>query len=314
MTEVNPHFWGIVLAGGEGKRLQEFVRNQYNSESPKQYCAFIGTRSMLTHTIDRAERLIPPERLLTIVNRQHLQYTHTQLNDRPPRTVIIQPDSRDTAPGILYPLFHIQYRDPEAVVAIFPSDHFVPDETQFLECVQGATSFVHSHPESIVLLGVEPHKPEGEYGWIETGEKLFDEGGRDIYRVSRFVEKPDTLTARLLYQRRSLWNTMVLVSHAHVLLNLFKVLTPTIYNAFTRIKSVFNSPWEQEIIEDVYKTLPSVNFSQAVLSKNPRGLTVLRMNDMYWSDWGNPERILLDLRRLTSQHVVNHAFAQKQLA
>jgi mannose-1-phosphate guanylyltransferase len=77
------HLWGIVLAGGEGKRLQPFIRACLECERPKQYCAFIDHCSMLRRTILRAERIIPPERLLTAVIHPHLPYVEQELYDRP---------------------------------------------------------------------------------------------------------------------------------------------------------------------------------------------------------------------------------------
>src|SRR6266511_5441918 len=80
------HIWGIVLAGGEGKRLQPFIRACLGCDRPKQYCAFIHHRSMLRHTILRAERIIPPEHLLTVVIYPHLPYVREELYDRPSET------------------------------------------------------------------------------------------------------------------------------------------------------------------------------------------------------------------------------------
>jgi len=91
MPETTDHLWGIILAGGEGKRLQPFIRSRFGSERPKQYCPLFGDRSMLRHTLSRAERLIPPERLLTVVTRPHLDYAREELHDRPRGTVIVQP-------------------------------------------------------------------------------------------------------------------------------------------------------------------------------------------------------------------------------
>ena len=95
------HIWGIVLAGGEGKRLQPFIQASLGCDRPKQYCAFIQNRSMLRHTLLRAERIIPPEHLLTVVIYPHLPYVREELYDRPSETIIVQPYNLDTAPGIL---------------------------------------------------------------------------------------------------------------------------------------------------------------------------------------------------------------------
>src|SRR5512140_3704788 len=116
MRNQHGQIWGIILAGGEGRRLQSFIRSQYGTDTPKQYCTFTGTRSMFRHTIDRAEMLIQPERILTIVSKEHSRYVQDQLSDRPSGTVIVQPAIRDTGPAILYLLLHVYRRDPEAIV------------------------------------------------------------------------------------------------------------------------------------------------------------------------------------------------------
>jgi mannose-1-phosphate guanylyltransferase len=65
MTTAQSELWGLVLAGGEGKRLEDYVRQLRGECLPKQYVNFIGTRSMLEHTLDRAERLIRRNRIMT---------------------------------------------------------------------------------------------------------------------------------------------------------------------------------------------------------------------------------------------------------
>ena len=125
---------GIILAGGEGERLRPFIRQLRGGLLPKQYVNFIGTRSMLEHTFHRTEKLIPPERLFTVVSRNHLSYPEVrqQLSSRPLDTVVVQPVNRETGPGILLPLMHIYKRFPESTVAVFPSDHFIVEEELFM--------------------------------------------------------------------------------------------------------------------------------------------------------------------------------------
>ena len=97
--------WGLVLAGGEGKRLEDYVRQLHGTSLPKQYVNFIGTRSMLQHTWDRAERLIPGRKILTIVTEHHLLAPEVcrQLACRTPGTVIVQPANKDTGRGYFFP-------------------------------------------------------------------------------------------------------------------------------------------------------------------------------------------------------------------
>jgi len=70
--------WGLVLAAGDGKRLQHYVQELNGGHLPKQFVNFIGQRSMLEHTFQRAEKLIPPEKILTIVGKHHLQHVEVR--------------------------------------------------------------------------------------------------------------------------------------------------------------------------------------------------------------------------------------------
>lgn len=299
MTSATEHLWGIVLAGGEGRRLQSFIRSQFRSDRPKQFCTLIGTRSMLRHTLDRAEQVIPRDRLLTVVTRSHLHYAREELYDRCSSTVIVQPRNRDTGPGILLPLLHVAERDPEAVVALFPADHFVLEEERFMACVANAATQAVA-ADRVILLGVEPNRPEPEYGWIEAREVIGECGGDPLYVVKRFWEKPDRITTRSLYFNGCLWNTLVLVARASTLLRLFQELTPQLYASFKQLQPVLGSPQETEgrAVEALYAGLPSVNFSQAILARNPACLGVIRAKGIYWSDWGSPRQVKLDLDRL----------------
>jgi mannose-1-phosphate guanylyltransferase len=159
---------GIVLAGGSGQRLRSFVHRLRGDALPKQYVRFTGARSLLEQTCDRVERLIPPERVLTIAGHSHLQFEEAkdQLACRPPGTVILQPENRDTGPGVLLPLVHLDARYPDAVVGVFPSDHHIDQEGLFMGYVDLAFREAELNPASLVLLGLEPRYPEPEYGYI----------------------------------------------------------------------------------------------------------------------------------------------------
>ena len=101
--------WGLVLAAGDGTRLQRYVERLKREQLPKQFVNFVGRRSMLEHTYERAEKLISPEKILTIVGQHHLQHeaVRRQLASRDSSTVIMQPANKETAPGILLSLMHI---------------------------------------------------------------------------------------------------------------------------------------------------------------------------------------------------------------
>lgn len=150
--------WGVILAGGEGQRLRGFLRSVHGTERPKQFCAIIGTRSMLRHTVERVNQLIPPERTVTVVTAGHRPFVAEDLVAEAPRILLEQPANRDTAPGILLPLAAILRRNPTARVALFPSDHFILEEDQSMALVRLAAAIVRALPERILLLGIAPDR------------------------------------------------------------------------------------------------------------------------------------------------------------
>jgi len=303
-THLNGSLWGLVLAAGDGSRLEGYVRELKGSSLPKQYVNVIGRRSMLEHTFDRAERLIPASRILTIVSAHHLAHTEArrQIASRPSDTVILQPENKETGPGILLPLMHLYKRCPEAVVALFPSDHFILEEERFMDYVELAAQAVARNPDRIVLLATEARRPETEYGYVVP----CDEGGQLSFwgarRVAHFAEKPDPDRAQRLATAGALWNTMIMVFKAKNLLNLTKALYPDLYQRFYGILDVLGESKEKAKVKDLYRNLKPLNFSkdimQRLLAEFSWTVYVLPMLNVFWSDWGSPQRIINALQAL----------------
>jgi mannose-1-phosphate guanylyltransferase len=236
MTMSQTNLWGLVLAGGEGKRLEDYVRQLRGECLPKQYVNFIGTRSMLEHTLDRAERLIPRRNILTVVTEHHLEAAEVrrQLEHRAPGSVIVQPENKDTGPGILLPLTYLHHRHPVATVAVFPSDHFILEEDRFIDHVRLAVNAVRHDPAQILLLAMEAQWAETEYGYVVPADS---NGHIDLCgcrKAAHFVEKPDPAQARLLVAAGALWNTMIMVFRVETLLRRVEALFPEVDEAFSQ--------------------------------------------------------------------------------
>ncbi|MCX6843861.1 MAG: NTP transferase domain-containing protein, partial [candidate division WOR-3 bacterium] len=63
--------WGIVLAGGEGARMRPLIVYWTGGDRPKQYCTFVGSRSMFQHTVDRARSVVSEKHVVTIIGPGH---------------------------------------------------------------------------------------------------------------------------------------------------------------------------------------------------------------------------------------------------
>ena len=289
---------GVILAGGEGVRLQNFVRTLYGYHRPKQYCTFTGTRSMFKHTIDRAAMLIPPNQLLTVVNSDHRNYVAEESLNRTPITILEQPCLRDTAAGILLPLLKIENINPNATVAIFPSDHYILNEKRFMEHVDKAAQFIDENPKSIVMLGIKPNKIESGYGWIEPTRDLFSDGVTKIFNVKKFIEKPDSSYTKVLMSQGCMINTFVMIGKCSAFIKHINFCLPELVGAFKPIRAKMGTSMEKINIRRLYKYLPSFNFSKSVLENIPQYLNVLEVTDVYWSDWGDEHRINTDLETI----------------
>jgi mannose-1-phosphate guanylyltransferase len=195
------------------------------------------------------------------------------------------------------PLLHVHQRDPLAIVAILPSDHFILEEEPFMASIEDAAAFVSGHPEYPILLGVQPLGPEVEYGWIELGRAIGRHWDPEVYQVGCFWEKPSLEEADALYPKGCLWHTMVLVVRASAPLELFERLTPALMSRFDRIKRSLASQQDADVLRTIYADLPSVNFSRTILAPSPRRLGVVRVRGVYWSDWGDPTRLQQVLAR-----------------
>jgi len=290
--------WSIVLAGGEGERVKPLVLRWLGRHRPKQYCAFVGRRSMFQHTIDRAARLTGRERTVVVAARQHQNEVRDQLRERPIGKLIQQPINRDTAAGIFLPLAYVRARDPEAVVVIHPSDHFIYPERRFLQTVREAMAAVEAVPERMVLLGVQPDRLETEYGWILPGAPVADSLSSPVYRLASFVEKPSVPQADATLRAGGLWNTLVLTATVESLWQAGYAAFPDLIPRFERLASVWDTAEEPAALDAAYREMPAYNFSSHLLQRLPERVAVMELSGVLWSDWGKPERIAETIRRI----------------
>ena len=209
----------------------------------------------------------------------------------------MQPENKETAPGLLLPLLWVARRAPAATVAVFPADHFVWDEHRFAIHVRSATAAAQDLPDRLTLLGVEADAPDMGYGWIAPGEPLAAGPATELYTVGRFWEKPDRSMAAHLFSCGYFWNTLVLAGHVRAYLGLAEACAPRVLGPLRAVQDRLGTPGEAQALTRAYDQITPTDLSRTILARRQEWLLVLAARGVGWSDWGDPDRILRTLRR-----------------
>jgi mannose-1-phosphate guanylyltransferase len=283
------HRWAVMLAGGDGTRLQSLTLKIAGDSRPKQFCSIIGGESLLAQTRARLESLFHLDRELFVVTRAHESYYREELRDVDDSRIISQPLNRGTGVAVAMALLHILQRDADAVVIFVPCDHYYSDAEGCSRAIRAAISGAEQYPDSIVLVGAKAHYPEVEYGWIELGSTI-SHVPIPLLQVNRFWEKPSLPQAQALLQRGCLWNTFVTVGYARTFLDLVCSQVPNV------VLSLSNALAENEL-EVAYRVMPTVDFSRQILAPQPDRLLAVPDTTSGWADLGSPTRVMDILAR-----------------
>src|SRR5262245_27244760 len=187
---MTPAIHPIILCGGTGSRLWPMSRQLL----PKQFLPLVSERTMLQETVERLRGLPGAEPPTIVSNSEHRFLVAEQLRaiGAPPRMQILEPVGRNTAPAVAVAALGLERADPEAVMLLLPADHLIRDvETFHLAILKAAAA---ARAGLLVTFGIRPDHAATGYGYIEGGEPV--PGHDNVFRVVRFVEKPDAATAR----------------------------------------------------------------------------------------------------------------------
>lgn len=289
--------WIVVLAGGEGTRLQSLTRALYGVDLPKQFAVLVGDRSLLQLTVERAELLTIRERILVVVSEQRAAIAREQLAPYPGVELVVQPRALDTGPGLLLPLARILARDPLGHVAILPSDHYLADTQPLVEALRRPAA------DRVSLIGVSPTGPELEYGWIVPGRRL---GRTETFAVTRFVEKPEQPLADALFASGALWNTFIQSGAVTTYWDLARRHLPNHALAFEHYATSVDTLAEDHVLAGAYACMAPANFSRDLLA-HATELAVIPVRGTGWSDWGSPRRVF---ESLAGTHHLDHLLSR----
>ena len=286
--------WAVILAAGEGSRLQALTTLPSGIAIPKQFCSLYEGPSLLEEALRRGESVADRSHICAVVAEQHRCWWEGALTSLPHHNVIVQPQNRGTANGILLPLMHILLRDPCARIVLLPSDHHVLQEAVLTASLQDALEQLDSRSEQTLLLGIQPGEVDPDLGYILPGET----DGRGALTVACFIEKPSHAAAGELIRAGGLWNAFIVVTTAGALLELFRQRIPQVVEA---MRAAVQGEHEQgssiAAVAELYRRLPTIDFSRDIVAGQESRLRVLPVRPCGWSDLGTPKRVVEVLHR-----------------
>lgn len=265
------------MAGGVGSRFWPVSTTDF----PKQFHDMLGTGdTLIQKTFTRLSQIIPKENILILTNEVYNDIVLKQLPMVKQEQIILEPSMRNTAPCILYASLKIKKENPNAVMVVAPSDHWIEDEVQFCANLQHAFDFCERE-DNLMTLGILPTFPNTGYGYIEY-DKL---DSRPVKKVKQFREKPDYATARKFIQSRNfLWNAGIFVWSVKSVLNAFREFQPVMFDHFMQGYEVLNTSKEAQFIKENYPLAENISVDYAILEKAQNVFVLPATFD--WNDLG----------------------------
>jgi mannose-1-phosphate guanylyltransferase len=274
---MNKNYYAVLMAGGVGSRFWPIS----TAAHPKQFHDMLGTGdTLIQKTFKRLNRFVPTENILILTNERYNAIVLEQLPEVTQAQVVLEPAMRNTAPCILYAALKIQKMNPDAVMIVAPSDHWIEDETAFsndvIECFEKCEK-----EEVLCTLGIKPTFPNTGFGYIEY-EKGAAEG---LKKVLQFREKPNYETAKeFLAQGNFLWNAGIFMWSVKTIVNAFKKYQPVQYELFACGTPIFNTDKEKAFIAINYPLAENVSIDYSILEPSESIFVLPATFD--WNDLG----------------------------
>ena len=266
----------VIIAGGAGERFWPASRQK----RPKPFLRVVDGCSLLDATLARARRFASRGCVWIVCGRQHARDMRRE-SGLPSDRILVEPVRRNTSMAVAFAAQHIAAQDPDAVLAVLPADHRIPDAGAFARAIRRAAA--GARDGALLTLGVEPTRAETGYGYIQVGAPV-GRGYPGLRRVRRFVEKPSAARARrYLRDGGHLWNAGIFVFRAETVLDEIREHAPKLHRALAPLRE---SPRVRtgKRVEAAYRRAPSLPIDVAVMERS-RNVWTLPVS-FHWSDVG----------------------------
>ncbi|MDP3398607.1 MAG: mannose-1-phosphate guanylyltransferase [Bacteroidales bacterium] len=277
----------IIMAGGLGSRFWPVSRNS----KPKQFLDILGTgKTFIRQTYERFEKIMPRENILVVTSLLYKDMVTEQIPELTADQILLEPYRRNTAPCMAYASYKILTKDPDATVVVTPSDHLIQNEEVFLETIENALRYAQKN-DVLITLGVEPNRPETEYGYIQANKhNFFNINGNVAYTVKTFTEKPNAQLAEVFVNSGEfLWNSGIFIWNLKTILKEIEAHQPEIATIFGEGTGKYYTAQEPQFINKVYEECKSISIDYGIMENTDKA--VVYPVSFGWSDLGTWESL-----------------------
>lgn len=275
------HTYAVIMAGGGGTRLWPISRK----ETPKQLLPLLGKETLFQSTVSRLENLFPPERILIVTVAEQARQMQKQVPSIPVENYLIEPAPRGTASVVALAAAVLRKRDPEAIMAIQTSDHYIRNRDLFHYLIRAA--FDVAQKDYLVTLGITPTHPATGYGYIQQGNPLDGEYRYPVYMVKKFKEKPNQQTAQqMVHSGDHSWNSGMFVWRADTILGEVERQMPELFKVVSKIADAWGTAEQDHVVQSYWYDLKSQTIDYGVMERAEK-VAVLPASGLGWSDVGS---------------------------
>jgi len=253
----------VVMAGGSGTRFWPLSRSHH----PKQLLPLLAGQSLLQATLERLVPLVGPEHIVVVTGGSLVQAVRAQLPHLPAHHVLAEPEGRDTAACVGWVAWRWLAAGKDPVLLIVPADHWVGDDAAFRTVMTAAIRCAHRTGD-LVTVGMVPNRPETGYGYLELGDVAGQDGGVKVFRVRRFVEKPDLARAQaFLAAGNYRWNGGIFAFKASAIARAIRQHLPSLAQGLDALVADAAERGEEEALRRHYPALPRISLDFGVMEK-----------------------------------------------
>ena len=283
MDNLDSNNYCVIMAGGIGSRFWPRSRTNY----PKQFLDILGTgRTLIQQTWDRFLKICRPENIFVVTGAIYEDLVKEQLPDIRQENILLEPLRRNTAPCIAYACYKIMDINPDANIVVSPSDHFIGDQTQFVDTINIGLNFTKKS-DCLLTLGIMPTRPETGYGYIQI-DVAADEAlstQKEVLKVKTFTEKPELEMAKVFLESREFyWNSGIFIWNVKSIVLAFQQLLPEIDTMFNSGFGIYNTPQERDFINRIYPECTSISIDYGIMENYPNVYVIPAK--FLWSDLG----------------------------